>query len=126
LRGQKGSALLLELLIASIVMLTIAGIAMPNLVRLHFYSQTEDAKARLLVVYRANAALAICASTPGCIPSPSTAALIPAYGQQTSEGYVFDFEAGWTYVATPTNPASGQVTLSIDPSGNLMCGGSPC
>src|SRR5207253_9999953 len=117
---QAGFAILIEMLIASMVLVTIAAIALPNLVRLHWINQQTDAKLRLQQISNAKTALITCQSTPNCNPSPALLAIIPAQGSMQTSGYVYSYSetTDWLYTATPVLPTTGQDVMHVGTSTN--------
>jgi type II secretory pathway pseudopilin PulG len=125
---DKGSALLLEMLIVSAIMLTLLAVAMPSSVRLLRDSQQNAARARLILFEQLTVAYNTCTLAPpasGCPApywTPSTGALSVVQG-----GYTFTYSPGtpptaWTVTAVPLLANVGQQLFYLDSSMILRCG----
>lgn len=131
-RASAGFALIMEMLIVTAVLLIMAAVAIPNLVQIRAGANQQEARGRVMQVWNANAAISICAGTPGCIPNPPLANLIPQPGTVQSFGYTFTYSqtgSGWNYTAAPIQPGiTGHFTYSASQNG-FACtqqGGQPC
>ena len=127
-RRQAGFAMLLETLVVFAILTIFASIAVPNFLRIHFSIQELNAISQVSQVARAEAAIAICQTTPNCMPTERTVALVPTTGSTVlTEGYSFHMAAdGTTYTATPQNAQANQKVVSVGPDGIILCGSSPC
>ena len=122
-QGERGFAILLELLVTCAVVLILLTFAIPNLVVIRAASNQANARAQILQVARANAALALCAASVPALPCSGVANLVPAAGTIIQQGYSFTYTAGWTYTATPTQlNISGIQSYFVDATGVVRCG----
>lgn len=123
---EAGFGILLELLVAmAISSVLLAG----STVAFHRVQATQNqlaAQQRLRQVAQAQAALAICAQTSGCVPSAGVTAIIPPDSSSIPQsGYVFQYSANgglWVMTAVPVSQVfSGQATYWINYTGILRC-----
>ena len=115
--------MLLEMLIVCAVLLILAAASAPSIIQLRAAQNQQDAKLRVQQVSQAQAAIAICAVTTGCVDT-NLLPLVPAPGSITTQGYVFTFAAGWTFTAAPINMYSGHSGFYTDSTGLLHCASS--
>ncbi len=128
-RSQAGfGVLLIEMLIASTVLLTLAAMAIPSFIRMRQGQQQQTAHNKVLMVGFAKGQLAICSSEPSCVPPAALSAIVPAPGTvYQSEGYVYSESAdGETFQAIPIDATANQVSYSIGPTTVITCNGGVC
>jgi prepilin-type N-terminal cleavage/methylation domain-containing protein len=105
MRQPKGFALL-EVMIVCVVLLTLAAIAVPNVVQMQRSQFQQQAKQRVQLVSWAESTIALCSLNPGCNPGPAFP-LIPQQQIMQIGQYNFYFNVfgpNWTYSAIPLNP----------------------
>lgn len=130
-RAQRGVALILELLVMTVVLLTLAAMAVPNIAQIRAGANQTEARSRVMRAFSAEAAITICTNTPGCTPSPALSSLIPQPGTVQASGYTYTFSGtpgAWTYTASPIRPGfSGHESYSASPTGYCTTpqGGNP-
>lgn len=125
-KSERGFGLLLELLIAMAITTILLAGSTALVYRVRAAQNQTDAQTRLRQVAQAEAAIAICAQTIGCVPSAGVTAIIPPDGSSISQsGYVFQYSANgglWVMTAVPVTQAfSGQATYWINYTGILRC-----
>ena len=125
-KNERGFGLLLELLIAMAITTILLAGSTALVYRVRAAQNQTDAQTRLRQIAQAEAAIAICAQTAGCIPSVALTAIIPPDGSVILQsGYTFSFNWNhgyWTYTAVPTAQGfSGTGTLYIDYTGVCRC-----
>jgi hypothetical protein len=122
-KNERGSAILIELLIATCITMTFMAASTVSVVKLRAAKNQTDAAIRLRDVSQAQATLAICQNTPTCTPSVSLQNLIPADGSIiTTGGYTFSYSYNsgyWFLSADPLSSMSGTQHFYIDYSGVL-------
>jgi hypothetical protein len=123
--AQCGYATLVAMLITLAILLTLSAMALPNVMKIISGQNQAAAKERLLLVWRANAATALCSMQQGCIVPVGVSALVPASGSAIpQQGYKFMYTSNadgtWLYRATPLQPGfSGTASYDIDGTGVL-------
>ena len=125
-KRERGFGLLLELLIAMAISTVLLAGSTALIYRVRAVQNQMDAQTKLRQISQAEAAIAICAQTPGCTPSVGVTAIIPADGSVIQQsGYTFTFRLNggyWTYTAVPkTQGFSGVETFYIDYTGVCRC-----
>lgn len=129
-KGERGSAFLLEMLVALAILMVILAAAIPNAIQILRDRQQMEAQQQVLLVFRAQSTIVICYNTPGCTPSPGLVALIPAPGNLTMNNYTYTFvyvgDGNWSYQATPHVSGTGETTYFINQTGVLYCNGVAC
>jgi hypothetical protein len=125
-KRERGFGLLLELLISMAITTILLAGSTVLVYRVRAAQNQVDAQARLRQTAQAEAAIAICAQTAGCIPSVGLTAIIPVDGsviQQSGYSFIFNWNHGyWTYTAVPTAQGfSGTGTFYIDFTGVCRC-----
>jgi hypothetical protein len=116
--NQRGSVLLLELLVTMLVLEVLFCIAAPNALQLQRSLQAQQAKSQVYRVRDIQSSLAICATqtTPpaGCASLP---ALLPAVGTMQMSGFIFTYTTNgtlWTYSAIPVTQSPFSYFVSQD------------
>lgn len=124
---ERGSALLIELLFVSAILVCLAALALPNAYRARLYAEQATAKERVSLVSRSRINAENCGITPGCNPA-SVQAFIPSPGSSMDmTGYRYTMSSdGQVYTAAPLVSTAGQPTISVGPNGVIFCGGAPC
>ena len=125
-KRERGFGLLLELLMAMAITTILLAGSTALVYRVRAVQNQADAQTRLRQIAQAEAALAICAQTAGCIPSVGVTAIIPADESVIQQsGYTFTFNwnhGSWTYTAVPSAQGfSGTGTFYIDFTGVCRC-----
>ena len=125
-KRERGFGLLLELLIAMAITTVLLAGSTALVYRVRAVQNQADAQTRLRQIAQAEAAIAICAQTAGCVPGVGLTAIIPADGSVIQQsGYTFTFnwnQGSWTYTAVPTAQGfSGTGTFYIDYTGVCRC-----
>lgn len=125
-QNEYGFGLLLELLIAMAITTMLLAGSTALVYRVRAVQNQTDAQTRLRQIAQAEAAIVICAQTPGCTPSVGLTAIIPPDGSTIRQsGYAFSFNLNhgyWTYTAVPTVQGfSGTGTFYIDFTGVCRC-----
>jgi type II secretory pathway pseudopilin PulG len=118
--NQKGFALLIELLIVMAVTATLVTMAGVSFVQIRAAENQTQAVLRLRQVATAQAALAICNATPGCIPSVGLSNVVPPAGPIRQSSFIFDFETNggfWFMTATPVSAFGGTRAYFVDYTG---------
>lgn len=104
-KKERGFGLLLELLIAMAITTILLAGSTALVYRVRAVQNQADAQMRLRQIAQAEATIAICAQTVGCIPSVGLTAIIPPDGsviQQSGYTFTFNWNHGyWTYTAVP-------------------------
>src|SRR5262249_17146114 len=107
-KSEAGFALLLELIIAMAILTVLLAAATTNLVSVQRVQNQVDAKTRSRQIGDAKGAVAICAATTGCVPSPAALAILPMPGTIAQNGYNFTYVQVdpnvWTFTARPVAP----------------------
>jgi len=125
-RSEAGFGILLELLVAMAISTILLAGSTVAIFRVQAAQNEIAAQQRLRQVAQAQAALAICAQTSGCVPSVGLAAIIPPDGSSIAQsGYLFQYSNNsglWFMTAAPVSQSfSGQATYRIDYTGILRC-----
>lgn len=125
-KPEAGFGILLELLVAMAISAILLAGSTVAIFRVRGTQNQVDAQQRLRQVAQAQAALAICAQTSGCVPSVALAAIIPPDGSNIPQsGYVFHYSnnfGSWIMTAVPVSQTfSGQATYWMDYTGILRC-----
>ena len=123
---EAGFGILLELLVAMAISAILLAGSTVAIYRVRGAQNQVDAQQRLRQVAQAEATLAICAQTSGCVPSVALTGIIPPDGSSIPQsGYVFHYSnnfGSWIMTAVPVNQTfSGQATYWIDYTGILRC-----
>ena len=121
---QAGFALLLDLMISALVLMTLFAMSTPFVLGLIQVQNQVSARQRVVSVAQAQAQIAICSMTNGCVPNSATTAIVPAPGSITMSGYVYTFAqngSSWTFTAAPTNAATAVFSYEIAGDGILHC-----
>jgi type II secretory pathway pseudopilin PulG len=126
-QNQAGFALLLELMVVCLVTTTLMCMAVPGFMRVRSSEQEVQARQQMRTVSNANAAIAICQQTTGCVVNPGVSSLVPAAPSITQGGYTFVYTTGscWNYIATPVSDELGQRSYYVDCTGVLRFGTNP-
>ena len=125
-KSEKGFGILLELLVAMAISTILLAGSTVAIFRVQAAQNQIAAQQRLRQVAQAQAALAICAQTSGCVPSIGLAAIIPPDGSSIAQsGYLFQYSNNsglWFMTAVPVSQSfSGQATYWINYTGILRC-----
>ena len=127
MKKQRGFAMLLEMLISLIVMLTILAMALPNPARMRAAQNQVAARKRVEAITQAQIDIGLCASSQNCNPNTTTAAqnLIPVSGSTFQmSGYSFVFVQNgnqWTYTANPISNQTGVYSYFSSQDGVVRC-----
>jgi uncharacterized membrane protein YjgN (DUF898 family) len=125
-KNQRGSAILIELLIALCITMTFMAMSTVSVVKIRAAQNTSQARMRLIQVADSVSAANICNQTQECAVSPALIAQIPAYGLIQQSGYAYsmtDLGGGnFSYVATPISPMTGSTSFYISGDMILRCG----
>jgi len=125
-KSEAGFGILLELLVAMAISAILLAGSTVAIFRVQAAQNQVAAQQRLRQVAQAQAALAICAQTSGCVPTIGLAAIIPPDGSSIPQsGYLFQYSynsGSWIMTAVPVSQSfSGQATYRIDYTGILRC-----
>src|SRR5215469_12887371 len=125
-KSEAGFGILLELLVAMAISTILIAGSTVAIFRVQAAQNQIAAQQRLRQVAQAQAALAICGQTSGCVPSVGLTAIIPADGSSIAQsGYLFQYSSNsglWFMSAVPVNQSfSGQATYWINYAGILRC-----
>jgi type II secretory pathway component PulJ len=125
-RSEKGFGILLELLVAMAISTILLAGSTVAIYRVQAAQNQIAAQQRLRQVAQAQAVLAICAQTSGCVPSIGLAAIIPPDGSSIAQsGYLFQYSNNsglWFMTAVPVSQSfSGQATYWTNYTGILRC-----
>jgi type II secretory pathway pseudopilin PulG len=104
MRRQAGFVLLVELMISTVIFAILAAMTVPFVLTLQQVANEQVAHRRVMQVSDAEAALAICAMTNGCVPNVAVQAIVPAVGSIITQGYTYVMAvngSNWTFTATP-------------------------
>ena len=121
---ESGTVLLIELLLSAIIFMILAAMSTPFVLGLIQVQNQVSARQRVVSVAQAQAQIAICSMTNGCVPNSATTAIVPAPGSITMSGYVYTFAqngSNWTFTAAPTNAATAVFSYEIAGDGILHC-----
>jgi hypothetical protein len=125
-RDERGFGLLIELLMAMAITTILLAGSTVLAYRVKAAQNQTDAQTRLRQIAQAEAAIAICAHTVGCVPGVGLTAIIPSDGsviQQSGYSFTFNWNGGfWTYTAIPNAQGfSGTTTFYMDYTGVCRC-----
>jgi len=125
-KSEKGFGILLELLVAMAISTILLAGSTVAIYRVQAAQNQIAAQQRLRQVAQAQAVLAICAQTSGCVPSIGLAAIIPPDGSSIAQsGYLFQYSNNsglWFMTAVPVSQSfSGQATYWTNYTGMLRC-----
>jgi len=104
-RNQRGTALLLELLICLLILQIVFVMTAPSALQMMRFDQSQQAKKRVLQIRDAEMTLANCAAF-NC-NAVLVGAVIPPVGQQQIGNYTYRFETDantWSITAIPDDP----------------------
>src|SRR5215469_17148454 len=91
-KSEEGFGILLELLVAMAISTILLAGSTVAIFKVQAAQSQIAAQQRLRQVTQAQAALAICAQTSGCVPSIGLAAIIPPDGSSIAQsGYLFQY-----------------------------------
>jgi type II secretory pathway pseudopilin PulG len=104
MRRQAGFVLLIECLISTVIFAILAAMTVPFVLTLQQVANEQVAHHRVQQVSDAQAALAICSMTNGCVPNVAVQNIVPAVGSIITQGYTYTMVvngSNWTFTATP-------------------------
>lgn len=123
--NERGSVLLLELLIVIAITAVLLAASAPNALQMMYGAQFQNAKSQVTRVLAAQAALSICtAQQTNC---GNVGLLVPQNGTLQMQGFNFTFVQNgnaWSYTAAPID-ATAPMSVYADQSGVLRCSADP-